>query len=66
MNLKRINWSASLAWAYLSVTLSIAKGLGQRGVTPPDASPLRLVQHDICFNLDERRVQRCSGSAVWV
>ena len=72
MSLKQIDWTANPARTFFSGTLSPAEqpvlsegeglrinsamGLGLGGVTPPDASPLRLAQHDICFSLDARNL----------
>ena len=38
---------------FFSVTLSVAKGLGLGSNLTPDASPLRLDQHDISVSVDE-------------
>ena len=38
---------------FFSVTLSIAKGLELGGAFTPDASPLRLAQHDVDVRVNE-------------
>ena len=36
------------------VTMSVAKGLGAGAVPTPDASPLRLPQHDRSYNSEKQ------------
>ena len=46
---------ANLTCKFFTVTLSEAKGPGLGGTPTPDASPLRLAQHDI-FSLEGVRL----------